>query len=197
TIADLPELPNGGNAILRSKECKYLTEDEIGTCNDIHYSQNLDNHMDCPSGTKAWPLMFPWVIKYQLADGGPLPDNPNRNAPNPPDGFVRYLYTINGRSPGPTIHAIKGDWVLVPVTNNIKKPNSTTGGFDPEYCTVHWHGISMRGVERQAINTKDEQPGTPFMDGVPGINQCPIPGYDKPDKNRFDYFFRFVDSGTF
>src|SRR5437667_8836936 len=76
TFASLPELPNGGKAILPTKECRYLTKEEIGICNDHHYSENLDNHMKCPPGTKAWPLMFPWELQYHLADGNPLPDNP-------------------------------------------------------------------------------------------------------------------------
>ncbi|CAG8586813.1 11624_t:CDS:2 [Funneliformis caledonium] len=38
--------------------------------------------------------------------------------PNPPD--ARSIY-YNGKAPRPTIYAIKIDWVLTPVTNNIKK----------------------------------------------------------------------------
>ncbi|CAI2188453.1 18523_t:CDS:2, partial [Funneliformis geosporum] len=196
TLASLPKLPNKGNAIVRTSSKCETPKIKIGC--DVHFSANLNNLRNCPIGSKAWPLMFPWEVKYQMADGKRLPEpNPkNLTNPVPPDGYVRSVYTINGKTPGPTIYAIKGDWVLIPVTNNIKK--SIEGGkIQPELLTIHWHGITMRAKERQTPPNDSEPLGTPFMDGVPGINQCPTPGFNDTQNNRFDYFFQFVDSGTF
>lgn len=67
-----------------------------------------------------------------------------------PDGFLRSVMTINNRFPGPLIEANAGDTVVINVRNSLAIPAS-----------IHWHGI--------------RQNGTNFMDGVPGISQCPIP----------------------
>ncbi|CAG7822416.1 unnamed protein product, partial [Allacma fusca] len=45
----------------------------------------------------------------------------------------------------------EGDTVVVDVTNSL---------FG-EGTAIHWHGIHMKT--------------TPWMDGVPGVSQCPIP----------------------
>ncbi|WVQ72983.1 hypothetical protein IAR50_002546 [Cryptococcus sp. DSM 104548] len=66
-----------------------------------------------------------------------------------PDGFERQVYTINGEFPGPLIEANTGDTIRVTVTNSLD-----------EGQTIHWHGMI--------------QNSTPYMDGVPGISQCPI-----------------------
>lgn len=57
---------------------------------------------------------------------------------------------INGKYPGPMVRLNRGDRLLINVTNNM--PNATT---------IHCHGLF--------------QNGTNWMDGVPGITQCPIP----------------------
>ncbi|KAB8290400.1 hypothetical protein EYC80_010833 [Monilinia laxa] len=67
-----------------------------------------------------------------------------------PDGFSRYVQTINGSIPGPTIIADWGDNVVVHVTNNL----SVNG------TTIHFHGM------RQNYTNQN--------DGVPSITQCPI-----------------------
>lgn len=62
----------------------------------------------------------------------------------------RAAVTINGMTPGPPIQACVNDIIIVEVHNN----------FPSQDISVHWHGI--------------DQNGTPFMDGVPMITQCPI-----------------------
>lgn len=57
---------------------------------------------------------------------------------------------VNGRFPGPLIRLNRGDRLLVNVTNNLSEPSS-----------LHWHGI--------------RQNGSNWMDGAPGISQCPVP----------------------
>ncbi|APA07387.1 hypothetical protein SS1G_13036 [Sclerotinia sclerotiorum 1980 UF-70] len=67
-----------------------------------------------------------------------------------PDGISRYVQTVNGSIPGPTIIADWGDNVVVHVTNNLSVNGST----------IHFHGM------RQNYTNQN--------DGVPSITQCPI-----------------------
>jgi FtsP/CotA-like multicopper oxidase with cupredoxin domain len=66
-----------------------------------------------------------------------------------PDGVYRPLLTINGKFPGELIRCNEGDTIVVNVEN--KGVNATS---------IHWHGLY--------------QNGTNWMDGTPGITQCPI-----------------------
>lgn len=58
--------------------------------------------------------------------------------------------SINRQLPAPAIRVCQNDLLVVDVTNGM-------GGTS---TTLHWHGLHQRG--------------TPFYDGVPFINQCPI-----------------------
>lgn len=80
----------------------------------------------------------------------------------------RLLIAINGNVPGPAINVCLNDVVVVEVHNGI--PN--------QELAIHWHGI--------------EQVGTPFMDGVPMITQCPV-NYG----SVYKYSFRATKPGTF
>jgi len=60
-----------------------------------------------------------------------------------------------------------GDRIIVDVVNNL--PGQST--------TIHWHGT--------------EQKGTPHMDGVPMVTQCPITEY-----TTFRYDFTATRVGT-
>ncbi|KAJ1034919.1 hypothetical protein NDA18_000526 [Ustilago nuda] len=70
--------------------------------------------------------------------------------PSAPDGFVKKRILINGQSPGPLIEASEGDTIVVKVKNRLDQGTS-----------IHWHGMF--------------QNSTPFMDGIAGFSQCPIP----------------------
>ncbi|TKA79175.1 hypothetical protein B0A55_03491 [Friedmanniomyces simplex] len=99
-----------------------------------------------------------------------------------PDGVEKPGLVINGAFPGPTIEvslksmsedsfregpANWGDWIDVTVYNDL----STEG------TTLHWHGLL--------------QTATPWFDGVPAVQQCPIaPG------SSFNYRFRADLYGT-
>ncbi|GAB6026424.1 hypothetical protein CHUAL_012625 [Chamberlinius hualienensis] len=83
-------------------------------------------------------------------------------------GVPRMIYTANLQLPGPTIAMCQNDILMVNVTNYLKN----------QITTIHWHGIT--------------QIGTPYMDGVPMVTQCPILPFDK-----FQYKFRVYQSGTF
>ncbi|CAE1312425.1 unnamed protein product [Acanthosepion pharaonis] len=68
------------------------------------------------------------------------------------DGYSesRLVVAINGTIPGPAIEAYIGQTVIVYVENHLYASD----------VTIHWHGL--------------HQKGTPFMDGVPYVTQCPI-----------------------
>ncbi|RFU26799.1 hypothetical protein B7463_g9537, partial [Scytalidium lignicola] len=70
-----------------------------------------------------------------------------------PDGYQRPVMIINGQFPGPLIEANWGDTIQVTVHNEIDHP--------PEGVALHWHGLLQKTSQ--------------WMDGVPGIQQCPIP----------------------
>ena len=84
-----------------------------------------------------------------------------------PDGVEKDCLVINGAFPGPTIEANWGDWIEVVVHN----------GLGTEGTSMHWHGLL--------------QTATPWMDGVPSVQQCPIaPG------STFTYRFKADLYGT-
>ncbi|USW51556.1 Putative multicopper oxidase, type 1, multicopper oxidase, copper-binding, cupredoxin [Septoria linicola] len=83
-----------------------------------------------------------------------------------PDGVEKEGLVVNGQYPGPTIEANWGDWIEVTVHNQLDEGTS-----------LHWHGLL--------------QNETPWFDGVPGVQQCPIaPGAS------FTYRFRADLYGT-
>ncbi|XP_062618571.1 uncharacterized protein LOC134280159 [Saccostrea cucullata] len=86
---------------------------------------------------------------------------------SPGDGNYKMVYAINGQIPGPDIVVFEDQVISVLVHNHLKI----------EGVTVHWHGMVHRG--------------TPFMDGVDMITQCPIlPG------QTFEYRFVASPVGT-
>ncbi|XP_016844683.1 laccase-2-like [Nasonia vitripennis] len=86
----------------------------------------------------------------------------------PTDGVQKTIVTANRQIPGPTIEVCVNDVIAVEVRNLMMS----------ESTTIHWHGI--------------KQIGTPYMDGVPFVTQCPIlPG------ERFQYIFHANNSGTY
>lgn len=112
-------------------------------------------------------------------------DNPYRSAPTTevtryydwnitrgylqPDGYNKSVILINEQFPGPILEANWGDWIEVKVTNSIGNVNEGTA--------IHWHGLL--------------QDQTPFMDGVPGVSQCPI-----ASGSSFTYKFQASLYGT-
>ncbi|EGG02224.1 multi-copper oxidase laccase-like protein [Melampsora larici-populina 98AG31] len=73
-----------------------------------------------------------------------------RNTTGAPDGYTRPLLVINNQLPAPLIRCNEGDTLEIRVDNRLDTDVS-----------IHWHGIW--------------QTGTPWMDGVTGVTQCPIP----------------------
>lgn len=86
-----------------------------------------------------------------------------------PDGYSRDVLLVNGGFPGPTIEANWGDTIQVTLNNNITGPEEGTA--------LHWHGFL--------------QTATPWEDGVPGVDQCPVaPG------QSYTYSFKAELYGT-
>lgn len=83
------------------------------------------------------------------------------------DGTKRSVLTVNNRMPGPTIVTRLGQILRVKVINSLLS----------ESISIHWHGL--------------HQNGTPWMDGVPLITQCPILPY-----SSFTYEFTLKEVGT-
>ncbi|XP_069954298.1 uncharacterized protein [Cherax quadricarinatus] len=92
------------------------------------------------------------------------------------DGIRRMVVTINKLIPGPPIEVCVGDKVLVDVMNNL--PSTA--------LALHWHGLTM-GPSRAMPNARQ----TPYMDGTPGVTQCPI-----PPGSGFRYSFFASNPGT-
>lgn len=90
-----------------------------------------------------------------------------RNETRSPDGFSRYVYTINNQFPGPEIIVDKGDTIRINVTNYIGHPT-----------TIHVHGM----VHMELMH----------MDGVPYATQCPI-----QNGSSFTYEFEATHPGTY
>ncbi|KZS15189.1 Laccase 2 [Daphnia magna] len=85
----------------------------------------------------------------------------------PADGIERGVIAINRQLPGPSIQVCEGDRIIVNVKNHLPG----------ESCTIHWHGI--------------HQVGSPYMDGVPLVTQCPI-----SPASSFRYNFIAENPGT-
>lgn len=86
----------------------------------------------------------------------------------PADGRSRGILTVNRMIPGPGLHVCVGDFIKVNVKNKLEGSEGTT---------IHWHGV--------------HQNGSPHMDGVPMLTQCPIHAH-----STFQYNFRADLPGT-
>lgn len=91
------------------------------------------------------------LYRYDVTD-------PNSATPIPETDIIttdgwetsRLVVVANHTLPGPPIIVYEGQNVIIRVTNHLKS----------EEVTIHWHGLP--------------QVGSPYMDGVPFLTQCPI-----------------------
>jgi FtsP/CotA-like multicopper oxidase with cupredoxin domain len=126
-------------------------------------------------GTLQAPTFPLFLTNNPLINGLPwglltaIGNNPYTDAPNTgvirsydftvkrgmiaPDGYQKSVILINGQFPGPVIEANWGDIIQVTVHNQITGPEEGT--------SFHWHGFLQKL--------------TPWYDGVPAVQQCPIP----------------------
>ncbi|CAH1790455.1 unnamed protein product [Owenia fusiformis] len=118
-------------------------------------------------------LVWPYKGEFYPYDA----TDPENSEPISPEGVIqgdgywqrnRIVMVVNGTLPGPAIEIYENQDIIVHVTNKLKSHG----------LTIHWHGL--------------HQKGTPFMDGVAYITQCPIgPGH------KFTYRFNVGSKGTF
>lgn len=80
----------------------------------------------------------------------------------------RLVVVANETLPGPDVIVFEGQTVIIHVKNSLLS----------DTVTIHWHGL--------------HQSGTPFMDGVPFVSQCPI-----MSGQTFTYKFKAFPPGTF
>ncbi|KAI9840148.1 MAG: hypothetical protein M1838_004201 [Thelocarpon superellum] len=144
----------------------------LGTLNASTLPQSLN-------AGSSFPVAFPWG-QATASNTNPSTDAPNTGVIRKydftisrgqlaPDGYLKDVVLINGMYPGPLIEANWGDTIQVTVHNNISAPQEGT--------SLHWHGFL--------------QSETPWYDGVPSVQQCPIaPG------SSFTYKFRAELYGT-
>lgn len=59
---------------------------------------------------------FKWEVKYEYKS---------------PDCYTKLVITINGKTPGPTITATRGDTIVIDLKNSLLTEN----------LAIHWHGI--------------------------------------------------------
>ncbi|XP_041347554.1 laccase-1-like [Gigantopelta aegis] len=86
------------------------------------------------------------------------------------DGWTesRMVAVVNGTMPGPAIDVFQGQTVVIHVANHMME----------ETTSLHWHGLLQRG--------------TPWMDGVAQVSQCPILPFQS-----FTYRFKVDHAGTY
>ncbi|KAH9505403.1 hypothetical protein Btru_057180 [Bulinus truncatus] len=84
------------------------------------------------------------------------------------DGGLRGIITVNRMLPGPSIQVCENDVIRVRVHNKMENSEGTS---------IHWHGVLQKG--------------SPYMDGVAMVTQCPIPAH-----SAFTYVFNASTPGT-
>ncbi|ODN01041.1 L-ascorbate oxidase, partial [Orchesella cincta] len=113
-------------------------------------------------------LEYFWILSKACYDCPNVTSDCSRYDCIAADGVKRAIAVVNRIMPGPAIRVCKGDSVVVDVKN----------GLFGEGTAIHWHGIHMKT--------------TPWMDGVPGVTQCPIPA-----GSTFRYEFDVPIGGTY
>lgn len=88
-------------------------------------------------------------------------------------GSDRFQVMVNGSIPAPALRITLGNNVEVKVINYI---------YD-DATAIHWHGIDLHG--------------TPWMDGLINVTQCPISNHIDGENNTFIYKFTPTSPGTF
>lgn len=154
-----------GITIMRFSIVAALSLGSLVTAQDGGSPLGTDSAPDLPAFLTNNPLPqgFPWGTK--TANNTNYYDNPPhtgvirkydftiKREQKAPDGYLKNVMVINGQFPGPTIEANWGDTIQVTVHNQIDAPQ--------EGVALHWHGILQKTSQ--------------WMDGVPAVQQCPIP----------------------
>ncbi|XP_063967636.1 uncharacterized protein LOC129279112 [Lytechinus pictus] len=128
----------------------------------------------CKTGQKPMTCEYDWTVESYLSMSRACYQCPfnefDCHLPHciPMAGYMRPVYSVNRRLPGPSIQVCENDVIVVKVRNRMQ---------NEEGEGIHWHGLHMRNAQH--------------MDGVPHITQCPISaGHD------FTYKFEANLPGT-
>lgn len=181
------------------------THDEnfFGYTADRYDWTNHPCHRDCNQYEKPKTCHYVFVVEHYYAMSSACYDCPLNMTdcfrPHciPTDGVEKPVYVVNRQLPGPIIEVINNYWynnnnaekitfflLFFEKSNSIKVCEQDNIEVDvrnrmlSESTTIHWHGFKQRG--------------TPYMDGVPYVSQCPL----LPGEN-FRYVFKASDPGTF
>ncbi|XP_031785568.1 laccase [Nasonia vitripennis] len=144
-----------------AEESKYDDPDKIGLLPQSYGMGLPDDEVDwsrrpCRSDREPLTCRYGLTVERYISMSKACYDCPRNltdcSRPHcmPGDGSEKMVIVANRKLPGLSIEACKGDRLLVDVTNKL--PTETT--------TIYWNGLHQRG--------------TPFMDGVPYLTQCPI-----------------------
>ncbi|KAJ9585503.1 hypothetical protein L9F63_002704, partial [Diploptera punctata] len=149
---------------------QFLQPDHIS---DMDYLNESSCYRPCERGAPPRICYYRWVLDDYKTMGPAC-----RNCPEElsdcfrpqcitADGYERGMVTVNHQLGGPSIQVCLGDRIIVDVTNKLVGRSTL----------IHWHGLHQRG--------------TPYMDGVPMVTQCPI-----PEMTTFRYDFKANNEGT-
>ncbi|XP_033609847.1 laccase isoform X2 [Cryptotermes secundus] len=139
----------------------------------MDYFRETSCYRPCEEGSPPRICYYNWTLQNYKTMGPACRNCPAnvtdcfQNQCITADGYERGIIAVNNQLPGPSIQVCFGDRIIVDVVNRI--PGQTT--------TIHWHGT--------------DQIGTPHMDGVPMITQCPI-----SQTTTFRYDFKADTFGT-
>ena len=86
----------------------------------------------------------------------------------------------------------QNDVVNVKLINRILDGPITNADGSPNSTTLHFHGIREVGVKNESTGKPVEgyEDYGPWSDGVPFVNQCPVPG--KLDDNSSHHIFHYT-----
>ncbi|KAJ8683445.1 hypothetical protein QAD02_019237 [Eretmocerus hayati] len=149
-------------------------KDDIEYATEIYKQTHQECNRNCASKPEPRICKYLFVVEEYSSMSKACyncPDNLRdciRKDCVPIDGVQKLIYTVNRQLPGPTIEVCHNDEIRVTVKNKLQS----------ESTTIHWHGL--------------KQEGTPYMDGVPFVTQCPI-----PPSTQFEYIFTATSHGTF
>ncbi|KDR15437.1 Laccase [Zootermopsis nevadensis] len=150
---------------------KYLQPNHV--MDSDFFSDPSSCYRPCEDGAPPKTCYYKWTVNNYKTMGPTCRNCPN-NATDcfrqyciTADGYERGITAVNQQLPGPSIQACYGDRIIVDVMNSLMGQSTT----------IHWHGT--------------RQIGSPHMDGVPMITQCPI-----LEMTTFRYDFRATTSGT-
>lgn len=145
----------------------YICEKTAKVCEtslDIEHYLTMSSHASLAVYPKNGKL-----YKYDVTNISNADPVPKENIITGDGWELRRLLVVANQSlPGPDIIVYEGQTVIIHVKNHLHS----------DTVTIHWHGL--------------HQSGTPFMDGVPFVSQCPI-----ESGQTFTYKFKAYPPGTF